>query len=490
MKCCIKEHYPQMNNCYSYCYKNRPNKIADNYCYNNNFDNINYRNRNLNIINLKKNNSFYNKLKYPQKAKSYISQYDKYFYPFLFTNENEKRNNQDKNYNQYQNYSNNNYNIDNDYYIPHNDYSNDENQNNYSVNNICKNKSVNFGSYDNYFIGITGLNNLYNNYEEENKCEMNLQIISNENQGNDYSIIENNKGINLVHKKNIRNLQSNDEYNNDNDKKNEENKLEKNIIKNNKGINENNDINNKKDINKNENHRFNNLVNIDKLNQKLEIKKEPNNTNKKSKKMPLKKLTFHEEGNVTIKYNQKDEITKILIFDANNRLRKTKPRNINVYLSKLKEVKPKPVLMNSNSSLKNKEKMKKSNSASFMTLYLNKKKYILSDYSSEYLIDKSPLKQIGKDFKDKRRTPKKEICERFRKNPQAFYTEELCDLVLKSLDLDSSNETDGLSKDRKKNSVSRNENGNIYNKKYIILDKETKMRAYLNLKKYFEKNNY
>ena len=117
---------------------------------------------------------------------------------------------------------------------------------------------------------------------------------------------------------------------------------------------------------------------------------------------------------------------------------------------------------------------------------MNKKKYILSDYCSEYLIDKSPLKQIGKDSKNKRRTPKKEICERFRKNPQIFYTEELCDLVLKSLDLDSSNEAD---EDRNKNSHSRNENRNIYNKKYITLDKETKMRAYYNLKKYFEKNN-
>ena len=454
MKYYIKEHYPQINNC----------------------SNINYRNRNLNIINLKQNNSFYNKLKYPQKKKSYISQYDKYFYPLLFSKQNEIRNNQNKNYNQYQNCSNNNYNIDIDYNIPHNNYYNDENQNNYSVNNIHENKSVNFGSYDNYFLGLTDLNNLYyNNYEEENKCEMYMQIISDENKGNNYNIIGNNKGINLVHKQNIRNLKSNDEHNNDNDKRNEENKLESNIIKNIKGINRNNGINNKKDINdNNENHRFNNLTNIDKLNQKLEIKKEPINANKKSQNKPLKKLSFHEKENVTIKYNQKDEITNILIFDANNRLRKTKPRNINVYLSKLKGVKPKPVLMNSNSSFKSKEKMKKSNSASFMGLTLNKKNSILNNYYSEYLIDKPPLKKIGKDFEIKRRTPKKEICERFKRNPQVFYTEELCDLVLKSLDLDNSNEGERLREN---------------NKKKIILDKETEMRAYYNLKKYFEKNN-
>ena len=477
MKYCNKEHYHQMNNCYSYYYKIRSNKITDNYYYNNNFNNTNNinRNRNLNIIDLKQNNSFYNKLKNPQKTMSYISQYDKYFYPFLFSKQNGKRNNQNKNYNQYQNYSNNSYNIDNDH-LSHNNYSNDENLNIYSVYKICENKSVNFGSYDNYFLGLTDLNNLYNNnYEEENKCEMNMQIISNENQSNNYNIIGNNKGINLVQKQNIRNLKSNDEHNNYNDKRNEENKLETNIIKNNKGINRNNGINNKKDINdNNENHRFNKLTNIDKLNQKLEIKKEQINTNKKGIKKPLKKLSFHEKENVTIKYNQKDEITKILIFDANNRLRKTKPRNIKVYLSKLKEVKPKPVLKSSNSSFKSKEKMKKSNSASFMGLTLNKKNIILNNYYSKYLIDKPPLKLIGKDFEIKRRTPKKEICERFKRNPQVFYTEELCDLVLKSLDLDNSNENKGLRED---------------NKKYIKLDKETKMRAYYNLKKYFEKNN-
>ena len=478
MKYCNKEHYPQMNNCYSYNFKIRANKTTDNYCYNNNYNSTNNRNRNrnLNIIDLKQNNSFYNKLKYPQKTMSYISQYDKYFYPFLFSKQNEKRNNQNKNYNKYQNYSNNSYNIDIDYNISLNNYSNDENLNNYSVYKICENKSVNFGSYDNYFLGLTDLNNLYNNnYEEENKCEMNMQIISNENQSNNYNIIENNKGINLVQKQNIRNLKSNDEHNNYNDKRNEENKLETNIIKNNKGINRNNGKNNKKDINdNNENHRFNKLTNIDKLNQKLEIKKEQINTNKKGIKKPLKNLSFHEKENVTIKYNQKDEITKILLFDANNRLRKTKPRNIKIYLSKLKEVKPKPVLKNSNSSFKNKEKMKKSNSASFMGLTLDKKNTILNNYYSKYLIDKPPLKLIGKDFEIKRRTPKKEICERFKRNPQVFYTEELCDLVLKSLDLDNSNENKGLRED---------------NKKYIKLDKETKMRAYYNLKKYFEKNN-
>ena len=131
----------------------------------------------------------------------------------------------------------------------------------------------------------------------------------------------------------------------------------------------------------------------------------------------MKKLTFHEEENVTIKYNQKDEITRILILDANNRLRKAKPRNIKVYLSKLKGVKPKPVLMNSNSKLDNNTKMMKSNSTSFMALSMNKINKIVNNYCSNYLIDKFPLKQIDKEIEIRRKTPKKEICEKFKKNP-------------------------------------------------------------------------
>jgi len=51
-----------------------------------------------------------------------------------------------------------------------------------------------------------------------------MEIISNDNQRNNYNIIGNNKDINLIHKQNIRNLQSNDEFNNDNDKKNDHKK--------------------------------------------------------------------------------------------------------------------------------------------------------------------------------------------------------------------------------------------------------------------------
>ena len=65
--------------------------------------------------------------------------------------------------------------------------------------NRSVNKSFNFGSYDNYFLESTNQNNLNNNnYEEgENKGEMNMRTISNENQGNNYNITGEIFGINF-----------------------------------------------------------------------------------------------------------------------------------------------------------------------------------------------------------------------------------------------------------------------------------------------------
>ena len=164
------------------------------------------------------------------------------------------------------------------------------------------------------------------------------------------------------------------------------------------------------------------------------------------------------------------------------------PRNINVYLSKLKRAKPKPVLINSNAPSESKEKMKKSYSASSMMLSVNKKNKIINNYNSKNLNNKSPLKQVDKNSEIKKRTPKKEICEKFIKNPQQFYTEELCDLVLKSFDFENNNDN-GESENKEKALNNKNGSSKIKNKKDFISDKEVNMQAYYNLKKYFEENN-
>ena len=523
-------------------------------------NNINYKNNknrdfNNNIIKLKRNNSNYHKLNYPKKRKSYTSQYDKYFSPSLLPKQNELynnqvKNNQSQNYNQYQIFNNNRYNISNNYNFKNN-FPFEQNQNNSSMKNINTN-SVNFGSYDNYFLGSLNKNNLNNNNfdQEENKGEMNMKTISNENQGNNYNIIGNKKINKVVQKKKIRIIMSNEDDNNgidinnndfnhsnnnkyhdDNINKNDKNNLPQININNNKDINKNNGMNIKKDINDNNNdinnliidqkqaltkknnnegsnsrneNKFinnkkedintNNLINnkqinIDKMNKKIETSKKPvNNKNqndrKDTNKKHAKKLSFHEEDNITIKYDQKEEITNILIYDANNRLRKLKPRNINVYLSKLKRAKPKTILKNSNSIPDNKEEMKKSYSASSLKLSMKNKNKILNNYNSNNISNKSPLRQVSKDTEIKKRTPKKEICEKFVKNPQQFYTEELCDLVLKSFDFENKG-----SDDKKKDLNSKDGSSNIKKKKDYIFEKEVNLQAYYNLKKYFEENN-
>ena len=123
-----------------------------------------------------------------------------------------------------------------------------------------------------------------------------------------------------------------------------------------------------------------------------------------------------------------------------------------------------------------------------MVLSMNKKNKILNNYNSKNLSNKSPLKQVDKNPEIKKQTPKKEICEKFIKNPQQFYTEELCDLVLKSFDFENSNDN-GISENKDKALNNRNGSSNIKKKKDYIFDKEINMQAYYNLKKYFEENN-
>ena len=123
-----------------------------------------------------------------------------------------------------------------------------------------------------------------------------------------------------------------------------------------------------------------------------------------------------------------------------------------------------------------------------MVLSMNKKNKILNNYNSKNLSNKSPLKQVDKNPEIKKQTPKKEICEKFIKNPQQFYTEELCDLVLKSFNFENNNDN-GEKENKDKALNKRNGSNNIKNKKDFISDKEVDMRAYYNLKKYFEENN-
>ena len=232
-------------------------------------------------------------------------------------------------------------------------------------------------------------------------------------------------------------------YNNDNKKLNtKENKQEEqsqNIIKEDEDKEQKCNIissNNEKIFNIKNEEQNNQQKNFDIINLKEKIKKKENKCRKK-----IKNLSFHEEDNVTIEYNKKEEITKFDVFDFFGENQNFRPRNINVILEKLKrkKVKNNSILLNDTNkkNLKDdenknkseeKKKIKRANSG--ISITSNKEKMLLKKYK---LIRRNSNSQNKKKNYTKQ---KNKICEKFRNNPQLFYSEEPCDLILKSIDID------------------------------------------------------
>ena len=232
-------------------------------------------------------------------------------------------------------------------------------------------------------------------------------------------------------------------YNNDNKKLNiKENKQEEqsqNIIKEDEDKEQKCNIissNNEKIFNIKNEEQNNQQKNFDIINLKEKIKKKENKCRKK-----IKNLSFHEEDNVTIEYNKKEEITKFDVFDFFGENQNFRPRNINVILEKLKrkKVKNNSILLNdtnkknlkddeNQNKSKEKKKIKRANSG--ISITSNKEKMLLKKYK---LIRRNSNSQNKKKNYTKQ---KNKICEKFRNNPQLFYSEEPCDLILKSIDID------------------------------------------------------
>ena len=227
------------------------------------------------------------------------------------------------------------------------------------------------------------------------------------------------------------------------------------------------------------------------------------NTKRKIKKNKNKKVSFHTEDNIIINYDQKNEVTELYIYNVLGKKLKTIPKNINVYLNKLKKYQPKSAFLYANTDINNNTKLKKikknkkekinknkkedtnsnnikkSNSTSALMLSMEN----INKLKNKYKINDNNLKIREKDVQ--RKTPKKEICEKFKKNPQNFFTENLCDLVIKSMDLDENGQ-----KRVKHNNLDKNKKRNKNNDKDYenSIDKHINMQAYYNLKKYFEEN--
>ena len=254
-------------------------------------------------------------------------------------------------------------------------------------------------------------------------------------------------------------------YNNDNKKlnikENKQEELSQNIIKEDEDKEQKCNIissNNEKIFNIKNEEQNNQQKNFDIINLEEKIKKKENKYRKK-----IKNLSFHEEDNVTIEYNKKEEITKFDVFDFFGENQNFRPRNINVILEKLKrkKVKNNSILLNdtnkknlnddeNQNKSKEKKKIKRANSG--ISITSNKEKMLLKKYK---LIRRNSNSQNKKKNYTKQ---KNKICEKFRNNPQLFYSEEPCDLILKSIDIDGK-----YLKERNNKRIIHNQKKNITN---------------------------
>ena len=97
-----------------------------------------------------------------------------------------------------------------------------------------------------------------------------------------------------------------------------------------------------------------------------------------------------------------------------------------------------------------KKKIKRANSG--ISITSNKEKMLLKKYK---LIRRNSNSQNKKKNYTKQ---KNKICEKFRNNPQLFYSEEPCDLILKSIDIDGK-----YLKERNNKRIIHNQKKNITN---------------------------
>ena len=145
-----------------------------------------------------------------------------------------------------------------------------------------------------------------------------------------------------------------------------------------------------------------------------------------------KNVTFNDPALIKIEYSQDDLITKLDVIDsANNHLR-FRPKNINRYLTLLaSDTQPKPCILNSSNSKLLYSYGKSSNKK---PLIVNNKNMIKKNIEMIQEIAKRGSIWKVQDQKKAKRVPQHN-CRKFVQNPQKFFTEDLCETVLKSYDL-------------------------------------------------------
>ena len=99
--------------------------------------------------------------------------------------------------------------------------------------------------------------------------------------------------------------------------------------------------------------------------------------------------------------------------------------------------------------IKDSKKVKKSNSG--ISIRSNKEEMLLNKYKLLKNRKTNSNKKYNNNYNIKR---KNKLCEKFKNNPQLFYNEELCDLVIKSFDLDgiyiNRNNSKGRNKEKRR----------------------------------------
>ena len=350
---------------------------------------------------------------------------------------------------------------------------NNNKNNNLDNFNICDDNMC-FGSYDHYFLETL------NNFDKKKNKKKNKKSKSKEKERND-DIIKNNSLSSLENENDYYDPDDNIHINYMKKKEISKKIIDRNIKKEekeepppespllNKLINIDNKIKNKNDslidlndlqikmeavAKENEGNNYNIMSEDKKLNEEEnEIENNFIKTNKKKRK-----ISFHEDENITIEYDKRDEITKISIFNFFGEKQNFKPRNINVILEKLKRRKINPILLTSNSRnnfkkvIKNKKSFSRSNS---------KSKEKMKKSSSTKLLNSNKLNN-GRPLYDKMHKEKvnkrHKICEKFKNNPQKFYSTDLNDLMIKNLVYES--ESDKENKNNVKNGSGKKENRN------------------------------
>ena len=170
----------------------------------------------------------------------------------------------------------------------------------------------------------------------------------------------------------------------------------------------------------------------------------------------------------------------------NNKKKERSPKNSNGLAAKIKKSSSTKLI----SSNKEKILLKKYN------LNIDKQNFRKIPKIEIKKIDK--LNKVNKANKTNKNNQPKKVCDKFKKNPQLFYTEDLCNLVIKSLDLEENEdnkENDKIlvnkinQKDKENNTVKYINRNNIFLNNENMEEMNENIEPFYHLQKIIEESD-